>query len=315
MAILVSCQQGSDDWLRARAGACTASRFSVARSWTGGLTDQQARYVAALRAGQTDAQALAAGGYQKRPTFAALDDALAGKKIGGPSEAALKYAQLLAIERIAGEPLDDTFQTWAMRRGQELEPIARAIYMERTGYVVEESGVLLSDDRRFGYSTDGEVYGHRGGIEIKCPMASDKVAGVWIDPEPVINEYMDQIDGGMWLAVWDWIDLVVYTPWLASVGKELFVRRIHRDEARIEALEADLIAFQRIVGRYEAQLRGLPEPALSDPLPPWEPVLAKDQCKPLSAALSATPEAPLLAREAAAAIPKLSLFKERVATT
>ena len=270
MTILVACEQGSPEWLQARAGACTASRFSDAR--------------------------------------ARMKVNRGTKKVGDPTEACESYARMLAIERIAGEPLDETFRTWAMRRGQELEPIAREIYMERTGYVVEECGVLLSDDRRHGYSTDGAVFGHRGGIEIKCPSASDKVAGVWLDPDSVIAEYMDQIDGGMWLAVWDWIDLVVYTPWLASVGKEMFVRRIHRDEARIEALEADLIAFQRVVGRYEAQLRGRPEQALSDQPPPWSQGLLQDECRPLSASLSSKPEAPLLACEAAAAIPKLSLF-------
>lgn len=268
MAMLVACQQGTPEWFAARAGACTASRFTVARSWTGALSGQQQAYVDALRAGRSEEEAMQAAGYKARPSFSALADALAGKKIGQPSDAAVKYAQLLAIERIAGESLDDTFQTWAMRRGAELEPVARTLYMERTGYVVDESGVLLSDDRRVGYSTDGEVYGQPGGIEIKCPSAADKVAGVWLDPAPVVAEYLDQCDGGMWLAHWQWIDLVVYTPWLACVGKELFIHRIHRDEARIEALTADLVAFLRIVNDYEARLRGLPAPSLAD-VPPW----------------------------------------------
>lgn len=268
MATLVRCKQGDAEWFQARAGACTASRFKDARSWTGGLTAQQQAYVDALRAGRDEEAAMLAAGYKQRPSFSALADAIAGKKIGQPSDAALKYAQLLAIERIAQLPLDDTFQTWAMRRGQELEPVARTLYMERTGYVVDESGILLSDDRRIGYSTDGEVYGQPGGIEIKCPSAADKVAGVWLDPVPIVAEHLDQCDGGIWLAHWQWIDLVVYTPWLACVGKELFIHRIHRDEARIEALTADLVGFLRIVNAYEARLRGLPAPSLAE-APPW----------------------------------------------
>lgn len=268
MAMLVRCKQGDAEWFQARAGACTASRFRDARSWTGGLSAQQQAYVDALRAGRGEEAAMEAAGYKQKPSFAALADAIAGKKIGQPSDAALKYAQLLAIERIAGAPLDDTFQTWAMRRGHELEPKARELYMERTGYVVDESGILLSDDRRVGYSTDGEVYGQPGGIEIKCPVAADKVAGIWLDPEPVIAEFLDQCDGGMWLAHWQWIDLVVYTPWLSTVGKELFIHRIHRDDARIDALTTDLVGFLRIVNDYEARLRGLPAPSLAE-VPPW----------------------------------------------
>ena len=231
MAMLIACEQGSPEWLQARVGACTASRFSDAR--------------------------------------ARLKRKSGSKNVGDFTDTCESYARLLAIERIAGEPLDETFSTWAMRRGQELEPVARELYMARTGYVVEESGVLLSDDRRFGYSTDGCVYSEPGGIEIKCPVAADKVAGVWLDPEPVIAEYLDQIDGGMWLAGWRWIDLVVYTPWLESVGKELFVHRIHRDEVRIEALESDLVEFLRVVNDFEARLRCVPTPSLAEP-PPWE---------------------------------------------
>lgn len=279
MAVLVHCQQGTPEWFAARAGVCTASRFKDARSWTGALSGQQQAYVDALRAGKGEAAAMDAAGYKQRPSFGALADALAGKKVGQPSDAALKYAQLLAIERIAGEALDDTFQTWAMRRGSELEPVARQLYMERTGYVVDESGVLLSDDRRVGYSTDGEVYGQPGGIEIKTPAAADKVAGVWLDPAPVIAEYLDQCDGGMWLAHWQWIDLVIYTPWLACVGKELFIHRIHRDESRIDALTDDLVGFLRLVNDYEARLRGLPAPSLAD-LPPWSDATATALPKP-----------------------------------
>lgn len=253
--IRITCAQGSPEWLAARAGACTASRFSVARSMVDGLTEQQAAYVNARKALKSEAEAMLQAGYKTKPTSGAIAKALAGDVVGRPSDAALKYAQLLAIERISGEPQDDVFQTWAMRRGQELEPQARELYQARTGYIVDEAGVVLTPDRWFGYSTDGEVYGQPGGVEIKCPAAAEKVAGVWLDPEPVIAEYQDQIDGGMWLMGWQWIDLVVYTPWLASVGRELFIKRIHRDEARIEALERDLARFIRIVNDYEKRLR------------------------------------------------------------
>lgn len=253
--IRIVCAQGSPEWLAARAGVCTASRFTVARSMVDGLTEQQANYVQAIKSGKTELEALVSAGYKAKPTSGAVAKALAGEPVGRPSDAAMKYAQLLAIERISGEPQDDTFQTWAMRRGQELEPIARELYQSRTGYIVDEAGVVLTPDRWFGYSTDGAVYGQKGGIEIKCPSAADKVAGVWLAPEPVIAEFIDQCDGGMWIEGWDWIDLVVYTPWLASVGRELFIHRIHRDEARIEALERDLIRFIHLVNDYEKRLR------------------------------------------------------------
>jgi len=237
MTIVIECEQGSEEWLAARAGAITASRFSSARS--------RMKVNRGMR------------------------------KVGDMTQEAESYAQLLAIERIAGKPLDDTYVTWAMKRGKELEPIARALYEEHTGVIIETSGLVLTDDRLFGYSTDGIAFGQPGGIEIKCPAAAEKVAGVWLDPDSVIEEYRDQIEGGMWINRWEWLDLVVYTPWLASVGKELFIRRIFRDEDRIQALETDLVAFSRLVARYESRLRNSDAAAFSPiemahqaPLPP-----------------------------------------------
>ena len=217
MTIVINCEQGTDEWKQARAGVITASRFADARS--------------------------------------KMKVSRGPKKAGDPTETSDAYARLLATERIYGSPLDDTFETWSMRRGRELEPVARSLYEVRFGRVVMEAGITLTDDRLFGYSTDGEVSGEEGGGEIKCPSATDKVAGVWLDPDPIIAEYIDQCQGGMWINRWKWIDLIVYTPWLASVGRDLFVRRIHRDDDYINALELDLIAFSRRVKAIETALR------------------------------------------------------------
>jgi len=265
MTILIECEQGSTEWLQARSGACTASRFKDARSRINGLTEQQAAYVEAIKSGMPKEQAKAVAGYQKAPSAAGVERALAGLPVGEMSDTAIRYAQLLAIERIACEPLDSVFETFAMRRGRELEPVARRLYEEHTGDMITEAGLVLTDDGRFGYSTDGRVQGQRGRIEIKCPMAADKVAGVWLNPEPVIAEYIDQIDGGIWIECLEWIDLVVYTPWLESVGKELFIHRVYRDERRISALESDLLEFIRVVNDYEARLRGVEAAPISEP--------------------------------------------------
>ena len=259
MTIVINCEQGTDEWKQARAGVITASRFSDARSMVGTLTEQQAAYVAAIKAGKPESHALEIAGYKKRPSASGVDRALQGLPVGEPSEVSNAYARLLATERIYGSPLDDTFETWSMRRGRELEPVARSLYEVRFGRVVMEAGITLTDDRLFGYSTDGEVNGdpsgEDGGGEIKCPSATDKVAGVWLDPDPIIAEYIDQCQGGMWINRWKWIDLIIYTPWLASVGRDLFVRRIHRDDDYINALELDLIAFSRRVKAIESALR------------------------------------------------------------
>jgi hypothetical protein len=211
--ILVACEQGSAEWHAARAGVITASRFKDACD-----TNQPKK----------------------------------GEPDGAPSAKLIAYAAQVAVERVTGQPADEGFMTWQMRRGVELEPAARLAYEAQTGNVVEESGVVLTDDRRFGYSTDGFI-GADGAVEIKCIASPEKLIAVWRGHEPV--DYLHQIQGGLWLTGRRWIDLVVYAPQLEPVGKELFVKRIKRDEDFIETLEVDLLAFSRVVDGFEAVLR------------------------------------------------------------
>lgn len=216
MTILIEAPQGSDEWLSARAGVITASRFADARSKLS-------------RAGKTG-------------------------KAGDPSAEAIKYAWQVALERIAGEPVSQAFETFAMRRGSELEPEARMAYETHTGLLASEQGLLLSDDRVFGYSADGLV-GDDGLIEIKCPSNCQKIGDIWRNPEGATAEYIDQIMGGMLITGRKWCDFIMYCPWLEPVGKELFVRRVDRDDEYIAALEADLIQFKALVDEYENILR------------------------------------------------------------
>jgi hypothetical protein len=290
--IVLNYPQGSDDWLRARCGAATASRFAEARERVGGLTDQQRIYVEALRAGLSEAEARVKAGYKNKPSAEAITRALAGEPVDAPGAAAIKYSWLIALETIAREPLDDTFVTYAMRRGRELEPLARQVYETRTGALVEEVSLILTDDERFGYSADGFV-DDDGLVEIKCPMAADKMGQVWASPETAHLEYIDQINGGLWITGRKWCDLIVYCPWLAPVGKDLFVKRIHRDEEAIQSLEDDLVRFMRLVDanlevlRRPTKMTGRPKDEPTDvaakDLPPWEPTDPKPAGKPVVA--------------------------------
>jgi hypothetical protein len=252
--IVLNHPQGSEDWLRARCGVATASRFSDARERVGGLTDQQRIYVEALQRGVDEPDARAKAGYKLKPTAGAITLALNGEPTSEPGAAAIKYAWLIAFETISREPLDDTFVTYAMRRGRDLEPRARQVYETRTGALVEEVSLILTDDERFGYSSDGFI-DDDGMVEIKCPLSCEKLGQVWASPETAHLEYLDQINGGLWITGRKWCDLVVYCPWLEPVGKDLFVKRIYRNEEAIEALETDLVGFLKLVDSYLAILR------------------------------------------------------------
>lgn len=194
--------QGSDEWLTARRGKITGSRFKDAR------------------------------------------DKLKG---GQPSKACLGYAMDVARERIGGSA-PPKFQNASMRTGTEQEPFARAMYEARTGHMVDEAGFYLSDDAVFGLSPDGLI-DDDGVLEIKTMVSSETLFTAVADGD--VSAYMDQCLGYLWLLGRQWVDLVIWTPDLNHMA----IHRITRDENAIEALEADLMAFARLVTQYETTLR------------------------------------------------------------
>jgi hypothetical protein len=222
--ILLTLTQGSPEWLAARAGVITASR---AKDACDRLADKPAKVD--KKTGEVT------------PAVR-----------GAPSQKQLAYAALVAMERVAGVPCDDTFVNNAMKRGSALEPEARLAYEARTGHLVQESGLVLTDDGRLGYSTDGFI-GSDGAIEIKAPFNALTVVSLWRDVD--LSDYMHQMQFGLWITGRKWIDFVLYDPRLAPVGKDLLVRRVERDEAFIEQMSADLEAFCLLVNEYEAVLR------------------------------------------------------------
>lgn len=195
--------QGSGEWLAARRGKITGSRFKDARD--------------KLRDGKT------------------------------PSKACLSYAMDVARERVGGSA-PAKFQNAAMRTGTEQEPFARAMYEARTGYMVDEAGFYLSDDAVFGLSPDGLIDAD-GVLEVKTMVASDTLFTAVADGD--VSAYMDQCMGYLWLLGRQWVDLVLWVPDLGH----MVIKRIHRDESAIEALELDMLEFSALVSRYESALR------------------------------------------------------------
>ena len=174
------------------------------------------------------------------------------KKAGDPTAASDKYAGDVAIERISGKPYGEPPRAWVLERGHIMEAAARVVYETRFGLIAQESGIVKTDDDWFGYSTDGLV-DDDGLIEIKCPVDSNKIMAMFNTGDT--SEYDHQIQGGMWITGRQWCDLLMYVPDLETVGNDLYVKRIYRDEQFIEKLETDLMKFRARVQMTEAMLR------------------------------------------------------------
>lgn len=175
-----------------------------------------------------------------------------GKNQDQFTEAAKDYAFRLAIERISGKPLDEGFETWQMKRGHELEPAARLAHEIQTGLNIMRAGFVLTDDRLFGASADGLI-DDDGGSEYKCLVSPEKLRDILIDGD--FSDYLDQVQGCMYVTDRKYWEFCLYCPALEPIGKELWRRRVERDDDYIEALEADLIEFSALVKQNERILR------------------------------------------------------------
>lgn len=191
----IEAEQGSDEWLQARIGVLTASRFR---------------------------------------------DACEVLKSGKQSKGAEDFAYDMAQEIVSKESAGAVFQNDAMRRGSQLEPLARAIYEGKTGAFVDECGLILSDCGRYGFSPDGLI-ATDGLVEIKCPANSRKKHEMWATGD--VSEYIHQMQGGMWITGRQWCDFIMFDPALRAVGKDLYIKRIPRDEAFIADMTSKLRNF------------------------------------------------------------------------
>jgi exodeoxyribonuclease (lambda-induced) len=140
----------------------------------------------------------------------------------------------------------------------------------KTGSDVETAYFATTEDRKFGMSLDrwvskppGAALGVRA-LEIKTMVSSSTLFKAMVDGD--VSEYRDQCLFGLWHFTLDWMDLGLWCPDLQF----LHIVRIERDEDEIQALEDDMLAFDRLVGEYEAKLlKAMGRAPAAEP-PPWE---------------------------------------------
>lgn len=268
---LIDCEQGSEEWHKARAGVISASMFSTIRKKVGGLNEKQQAYVEAIQGGATEQEALQASGFQRAPQAKAVQDALAGKPVGELSREAKMYAFRLAIERINEGPLtDEQFETYAMRRGRELEEDCRKRHESDIEVITDLAGFVRTTDTKFGCSADSLV-DEEGGGEYKCFVAPDKLYSIVVEDD--WGDVMDQTQGCLWLTGRKWWDMCLYCPPLANAGKDFLRKRVERDDNYIEALEADLWEFDQLVESYRGMLMKDMNRAPNETQPEEEPEL------------------------------------------
>jgi hypothetical protein len=184
------------------------------------------------------------------PTASRLSDIVTPTGKPTRNAARARYVAELVTERLTMQAAEHV-NTYAMQRGTDAEPQARAWYSLTTGADVEQVGMLLLHDAwgSFGASPDGLV-GKDGGIEIKCPMPPNLVSAcMWPDPP---EDYMPQVQAALWLTGRKWWDLILFGP---EPGLPRRTWRIEPDAGMHDAFESALPGFCKEVDDAEFRMR------------------------------------------------------------
>jgi len=172
-----------------------------------------------------------------------------GKSNNGLGKGAMTLVYRKAAEYIAGK--EETYTNAAMKRGNELEPLARRRYEDEFFVSVQEVGYISKGDY-LGVSPDGLV-GDEGSIEIKCPGVAKFVE--FADTLEIPNDHYAQMQWLMWLSDRIWCDYCVYHPDFEPFG--LIVKRVETDHAMMyrfsEQVPKYITEIERVLNKVAVQ--------------------------------------------------------------
>jgi hypothetical protein len=168
----------------------------------------------------------------------------------GQGKTRASYQFKLIGEVFTGEPAEG-FTNSHTERGHLLEGEAREIYAAIAEGEVMQCGFIRNHDDigGVGYSPDALV-GSEGLAEIKTKLPHLQAELLLADRVP--PEHMAQIQCGLWVSERRWLDFVSYWP-----GMPLFVKRVYRDEAYIQNMRSEVIAFYAEMQSKIERIRGL----------------------------------------------------------
>ncbi len=167
------------------------------------------------------------------------------------SASADDYANQLIGELVTGEN-SETFKSYWMERGAQMEDEASRSYMMITDNELDRGGFITDDDFTVGASPDRRIIKLGtaiGGVEIKCPSPTTQVEnllrGKSIDPA-----YKPQVQGQILIGGFEYVDWFSYHPDFPPA----FIRT-YRDDVFCELLTEALEEFENLFQRKVTELK------------------------------------------------------------
>ena len=171
-------------------------------------------------------------------TASRISDIMARTKTGAAASRANYMAQLV-VEALTGKPTEG-FQSPAMTRGIELEPVARERYSIRTGNLVDQVDFVDHPTiANSGASPDGLISDDMV-VEFKCPTTS--VHFNYIESRKVPGDYNLQIQWQLCCTGRSKADFVSFDDRVPE-ELQLLIIPVERDDKLIAEIEKEVIKF------------------------------------------------------------------------
>lgn len=174
-------------------------------------------------------------------------NAVALYKNGRGGKESLRRANLrtlLVSERLTGIQAKDDFDTRALARGREKEPLALGMWEAETGLLVQRTG-FISGELMVGASLDAHVgyYDEKtmthvieGVLELKAPD-SDTHTEYLLTPTVVPEDYLPQLRHNVWLTGAKWGEFVSFDDRLKDEALHMLRIRLTRAELEVDAYD------------------------------------------------------------------------------
>lgn len=162
--------------------------------------------------------------------------------------------QRKVCEILTGVTAERDIRSSSLTHGLDTEPDAVAAYEAATGQIVQRVGFISHATLRAGCSPDGYVGDFTGIVEAKCPNSTTHLE--YLQANVIPEEYEGQLLHALWLTGAEWADFVSFDPRFHPEHLRLFIKRMHRDAAVIQAYELALVIFLREVEASVAKLAG-----------------------------------------------------------
>lgn len=177
---------------------------------------------------------------------------------GGDSKTRAKLLYRLAGEDLTGET-SESFQSEAMKRGNDMEPAARERYARGTFEPITQPGFIrrtirnpLGEDLVIGCSPDSLVGADRV-LEVKTMMPELLIPLALKGAAGFPSEHRAQCQGSLWVTGRRYCDLVIFYRGMPVMPK--FV--IERDEAYIKTIRDAVEVFSYDLRQLVAKIKAM----------------------------------------------------------